>query len=272
LIDDIKRRYGVYYQHFPDRDRVANASSVHDCGRFKHAEAVMFRSAASSTENVNEPKLETASIAGYSTYQPGENLTSSSAASAITPRLIPETAKIAREIREGTLSGFVGSGTAVTGQIAFKSLLRVDGLLSGRVTSTEGTLIVGAAGRVEAKIAVAVARIHGSVTGDIVCTERAELGPAARVTGNIHAPTLVLDRGAVFDGKCMMTTPAAEPEVLIEQATAIVAAAPQPVAAKPRSARKGNALGTKPRRTRSRAATAKGDARTQREHGVAAAG
>jgi cytoskeletal protein CcmA (bactofilin family) len=235
----------------------------------------MFRSAASSTENTNEPKLETGSISSYATYHPSESLTSSSAAGEITPRVIAETATIAREIREGTLSGFVGSGTAVTGQIVFKSLLRIDGLLAGRVTSAEGILIVSAAGRVDANIAVAVARIHGTVTGDIVCTVRAELGPAARVTGDIHAPALVINRGAVFDGRCRMTGPAAEPEILVEQVTSTVAAPPQFVAAKaPRTARKGNALGTKPRRTRTRAAMAKsqGGAQTDGEHAIAAAG
>jgi cytoskeletal protein CcmA (bactofilin family) len=236
----------------------------------------MLRSAASSNEHANEPQLETGSISSYATYQSGESFTSSSPAGEITSRATTETAMIAREIREGTLSGFVGSGTAVTGQIAFKSLLRIDGLLSGRVTSAEGTLIVGAAGRVEANVAVAVARIHGTVTGDIVCTECAELGPLARVTGNIHAPTLVIARGAVFEGSCRMKTPAAEPQVLserfaataqeaaAEQAVAVMLGEPvvsaqlQPVAAKaPKIARKGNVLGTKPRRTRTRAPIAK---------------
>ena len=62
------------------------------------------------------------------------------------PRALTESESLAREIKEGNLSGFVGSGTVVTGEANFKALMRVDGVLSGRVTSTSGTLIVGANG------------------------------------------------------------------------------------------------------------------------------
>src|SRR5262245_59851860 len=63
-----------------------------------------------------------------------------------------ESETIARDIKEGTLSGFVGSGTLVTGEANFKAMMRVDGHLSGRVSSSSGTLIVGANGKVDANI------------------------------------------------------------------------------------------------------------------------
>src|SRR5262245_57305133 len=78
-----------------------------------------------------------------------------------------ESETIARDIKEGTLSGFVGSGTLVTGEANFKAMMRVDGHLSGRVSSSSGTLIVGANGKVDANIEVAVAIIHGTINGDI---------------------------------------------------------------------------------------------------------
>ena len=119
-------------------------------------------------------------------------------------RAMTESETLARDIKEGTLSGFVGGGTVVTGEANFKAMMRVDGHLSGRVSSTSGTLIVGANGKVDANIEVAVAVIHGTINGDIIATQRLELGRAAKVNGNIQTPSLIIEQGAVFEGSCKM--------------------------------------------------------------------
>ncbi len=119
-------------------------------------------------------------------------------------RAMTESETLAKDIKEGTLSGFVGGGTVVTGEANFKAMMRVDGHLSGRVSSSSGTLIVGANGKVDANIEVAVAVIHGTINGDIIATQRLELGRAAKVNGNIQTPSLVIEQGAVFEGTCKM--------------------------------------------------------------------
>lgn len=119
-------------------------------------------------------------------------------------RAMTESETLARDIKEGTLSGFVGGGTEVTGEANFKAMMRIDGHLSGRVSSSSGTLIVGANGKVDANIEVAVAVIHGTINGDIIATQRLELGRAAKVNGNIQTPSLVIEQGAVFEGSCKM--------------------------------------------------------------------
>jgi len=115
-----------------------------------------------------------------------------------------ESETLARDIKEGTLSGFVGGGTDVTGEANFKAMMRVDGHFSGRISSTSGTLIVGNNGVVDANIEVAVAVIHGTINGDIIATQRLELGRAAKVHGNIQTPSLVIEQGAIFEGSCKM--------------------------------------------------------------------
>ena len=119
-------------------------------------------------------------------------------------RAMTESETLARDIKEGTLSGFVGGGTVVTGEANFKAMMRVDGHLSGRVSSSSGTLIVGANGKVDANIEVAVAVIHGTINGDIIATQRLELGRAAKVNGNIQTPSLIIEQGAIFEGTCKM--------------------------------------------------------------------
>ena len=121
-----------------------------------------------------------------------------------TSRAVTESESLARDIKEGTLTGFVGNGTTLTGEANFKGMLRVDGGLSGRVSSADGTLIVSTNGRVDANVEVAVAQIYGTVNGDITATKRIEMGRVAKVTGNIQTPALVIESGAVFEGSCRM--------------------------------------------------------------------
>jgi cytoskeletal protein CcmA (bactofilin family) len=141
----------------------------------------------------------------YSSYQP-TSVEPKPAVEATTSgsRAMTESETLARDIKEGTLSGFVGGGTVVTGEANFKAMMRVDGHLSGRVSSSSGTLIVGANGKVDANIEVAVAVIHGTINGDIIATQRLELGRAAKVNGNIQTPSLIIEQGAVFEGSCKM--------------------------------------------------------------------
>ena len=64
-----------------------------------------------------------------------------------TNRAMSESESMARDIKEGRLSGFVGAGTVLTGETNFQSMLRVDGHLTGRVTSDEGVIGRGHLGR-----------------------------------------------------------------------------------------------------------------------------
>lgn len=120
------------------------------------------------------------------------------------PRAFSEKDAMARDIKDGVLNGFVGNGTVMAGEAVFKGMLRVDGNLTGRVTSDDGTLLVGTNGQVDANVKVSIATIHGTVNGDIVATKRIELGRSAKVVGNIQTPALVIEQGAIFEGSCKM--------------------------------------------------------------------
>lgn len=121
-------------------------------------------------------------------------------------RAVAETEALAREIKDGTMSGFVGGGTVLSGEANFKGMLRVDGHLTGLITSENGTLIVSSGGRVDANVNVATAKINGVVNGDIIARERLEFGRTAQVHGDVQTPVLVIEEGAVFEGNCRMKT------------------------------------------------------------------
>jgi cytoskeletal protein CcmA (bactofilin family) len=142
---------------------------------------------------------------GYAAYQTPETYPQpvTELPSTVT-RAVSESESLARDIKDGTLSGYVGNGTSLTGEANFKGMLRIDGRLTGRIASQDGTLLVGTNGQVDADIEVAIATINGTVNGDIIASERLEMGRAARVNGNIQTPSLMIEQGAIFEGSCRM--------------------------------------------------------------------
>ncbi len=119
-------------------------------------------------------------------------------------RVVTDSESMARDIKEGRLSGFVGHGTVLTGETVFEAMLRVDGHLIGTVSSESGSLIVGTNGQVDANISVSSALVNGTVNGDIIATEKLQLGRTSRVIGNVQTPRLIIEDGAVFEGGCTM--------------------------------------------------------------------
>ena len=99
--------------------------------------------------------------------------------------------------------GFVGDVLKFTGEVTFKSTLRIDGNFCGQVNSRDGTLVVSAGARVtRAMINVAVAKINGTVEGDINASKEVILGRTASVIGNVSARALIVEEGALFNGRC----------------------------------------------------------------------
>ncbi|HEV7744767.1 MAG TPA: polymer-forming cytoskeletal protein [Pyrinomonadaceae bacterium] len=99
--------------------------------------------------------------------------------------------------------GFIGDVTKFTGEVRFKSMLRIDGHFSGSVSSSDGTLIVSdGAELTHAVIEVAVARINGTVQGDIRASKELVLGRTANVTGDVVSPELTVEEGARLNANC----------------------------------------------------------------------
>jgi cytoskeletal protein CcmA (bactofilin family) len=99
--------------------------------------------------------------------------------------------------------GFVGDVVNFTGEVCFKSMLRIVGHFSGNVISQNGTLIVSTGAEVtKAVIKVAVAKINGTVEGDILASKELVLGRTANVKGQVACPALVVEEGAQLNGSC----------------------------------------------------------------------
>ena len=107
------------------------------------------------------------------------------------------------DIRQTNELNFIGSGTYVDGSIEAKGSLRIDGKVKGAVKAAD-TLTIGAKGEVAGEIHARMAVIGGRVEGDIRVQEKLVLETNSVVVGNLKAKKLVIDDGAIFQGKSDM--------------------------------------------------------------------
>lgn len=114
----------------------------------------------------------------------------------------------------GTISTLLGRDTEIEGTFTFGETIRVDGCIKGKLSSAKGTVIIGENAVIDADVNVGVAIVRGKVNGRIDAQQRIEIYAPARVVGDISAPTITIDSGVVFNGKCQMqggpTAPAIE--------------------------------------------------------------
>lgn len=110
----------------------------------------------------------------------------------------------------GNLTAFIDQGSEFEGKLSFKDTVRIDGSFTGEITS-DNTLIVGESGEIRASIRSVCVVISGLVEGNIEASEQIVLHKTARVTGDVVAPSLVVEQGAQLNGNVRMggTKPAA---------------------------------------------------------------
>lgn len=98
----------------------------------------------------------------------------------------------------------IGEGTVFEGTFQARSDVRISGRVVGKVQS-DGKVIVAQEGVIEGEVVAASADVAGQIQGDVRITDRLVLKSSARVEGNIWTGRLVMEEGATFDGKCVMT-------------------------------------------------------------------
>jgi cytoskeletal protein CcmA (bactofilin family) len=101
----------------------------------------------------------------------------------------------------GTL---VGAETRVHGDIEFTGGCHVDGYVMGNVRARNddnSVLSISERGCIEGAVVVAHVVLNGTVKGDVRATQRVELGPKARVIGNVQYKLIEMSIGAEVNGK-----------------------------------------------------------------------
>ncbi len=98
----------------------------------------------------------------------------------------------------------VGTDSRIEGDIRFVGVALIDGYVNGSVTAGKdenATLTISENGHVKGTVAAPHLLINGIVEGEVRATERLELGPKARVIGDVQYNLMEISIGAQFDGK-----------------------------------------------------------------------
>lgn len=102
------------------------------------------------------------------------------------------------------ITTLLGPGTQFEGKLHFEGRVRIDGVFKGEVKSAD-TLIIGEGAEVHAEIDVATVIIRGgTVHGNIRAKQSLEIHSPGRLIGNIHSPSIFIERGVEFQGSCRM--------------------------------------------------------------------
>jgi len=106
-------------------------------------------------------------------------------------------------IDKADIKAFLGSGSKFEGTLSFDEMVRLDGIFSGEINSSD-TLIVGETAQIDATINVGTLILSGKFKGNIIATTRVELRASARVEGTIETPSLKIDSNVIFNGEIKM--------------------------------------------------------------------
>jgi cytoskeletal protein CcmA (bactofilin family) len=105
----------------------------------------------------------------------------------------------------GEWTGFLEKGVRFEGKLEVPGTFRLDAAIKGTLISS-GTLILGEHSSMEGTIEGNAVTIGGRFDGTINAKGKVEIQTGAIVIAEIHTPCLIIEPGAVFDGRCHMLT------------------------------------------------------------------
>ena len=101
---------------------------------------------------------------------------------------------------------FIQKGCEFEGTLVLDKSIRIEGEFRGAIESSE-TVVVDAEAAVEARIRARTVVVHGAVVGNLEASREVVLHPSCRLHGDVETPSLVVERGAFFNGTTRMFRP-----------------------------------------------------------------
>lgn len=117
---------------------------------------------------------------------------------------------------DGRVDTLVGPNSKIHGDVTFTGRCHVDGTVKGSVSAdpeSHSALSIAEDGSVEGGVTVPHVLLNGLVRGDVVASQRVELGPTARVIGNVYYNLIEMAIGAEINGK-LVHQPGGQPPLL----------------------------------------------------------
>jgi cytoskeletal protein CcmA (bactofilin family) len=100
----------------------------------------------------------------------------------------------------------IEDGVEMNGRLVVPRSLRIEGEVRGAIESGN-TVFVSETGAVEAPIRARSVEIRGAVVGDVTASREIVIHATGRLHGDVETPSLVVERGATFNGRSRMYRP-----------------------------------------------------------------
>jgi cytoskeletal protein CcmA (bactofilin family) len=97
----------------------------------------------------------------------------------------------------------IGSGFTIEGEITSDDEVVVGGVVRGKLQA-DGAVTIESDGVVEADIDARSVSVSGTVTGNVIASERVDLLAGGRLIGDVKAARLTIADGATFKGNVDM--------------------------------------------------------------------
>ncbi len=124
----------------------------------------------------------------------------------------------------------IGNTARLEGKFSIGDSIQIECEVVGEI-NVEGRLVIGDKGVVRADVETVDALIQGHYEGKMVATGNVEITSTGRVSGNIETDSLVISKGALFNGT--VTKMRNSPEIAGEHRRGFAVIDPETTAKKP---------------------------------------
>ena len=98
----------------------------------------------------------------------------------------------------------IGKSITIKGDLTGEEDLVVEGKVDGKIDLPQNELTIGANGNVQADVHAKTVMVIGRVAGNVSASDRVEFQSTGIVEGDVRAPRLVVQEGAVVNGSIAM--------------------------------------------------------------------
>jgi cytoskeletal protein CcmA (bactofilin family) len=113
----------------------------------------------------------------------------------------------------------VATAMRIEGELKSNGNIRIDGIVSGKVHTTQD-LLIGPSAQIDADLIASNAVIAGVVKGNVTVKNGLSIESTGRILGNISCARLTIQDGALFIGNCRMQEAKQREIVEVEEETA----------------------------------------------------
>jgi cytoskeletal protein CcmA (bactofilin family) len=105
---------------------------------------------------------------------------------------------------ENPTINLISNGTDIIGDVKSNGDIRIDGTLSGNL-STKGKVVIGPTGRIKGEVICKNSEVSGVIEGKISVGQLLILKASSKILGDIATSKLAIEPGARFTGNCNMS-------------------------------------------------------------------